>query len=200
MQFIVFSDIHGRLDALAAMLAQVRNRAAGAIFCVDLVGGDSNAPQIVRLLRGLPHLLAVRGNNDQHWHRAFRDKPLAPPPALAEVDAYIVSLPHAINPIIGSRRVFVCHGSPDRPLTGRVYEDTALDGMPECDFLFLGHTHCRMDRVINGRRVINPGSLGMPRDGKGRSCCMVDFDSGEATFLQVEIPPHAGRTAVLPQP
>ncbi|MFW6040230.1 MAG: metallophosphoesterase family protein [Thermoplasmatota archaeon] len=33
------------------------------------------------------------------------------------------------------------------------------------EMIFLGHTHIPMDRKIKGKRFLNPGSLGQPRDG-----------------------------------
>jgi predicted phosphodiesterase len=62
-----------------------------------------------------------------------------------------------------------------------------MDAVTECDFMFPGHTHCRMQRAVNGCRIVNSGSLGMPRDGKGRSYCLVDFSTGEVAHQSLEI-------------
>ncbi|UCG26335.1 MAG: metallophosphoesterase family protein [Chloroflexota bacterium] len=36
-----------------------------------------------------------------------------------------------------------------------------IDGV-EADLIFIGHTHAPLDRVVNGIRVVNPGSIGNP--------------------------------------
>jgi len=74
---------------------------------------------------------------------------------------------------------FVCfHGSPWDLLEGYVYPDTLLDRFLEekADIFFLGHTHYPMVRKIGDKLIINPGSLGQPRQG------------GWPTYAVVELP------------
>ncbi|HHT9127592.1 MAG TPA: metallophosphoesterase family protein, partial [Candidatus Wujingus californicus] len=35
----------------------------------------------------------------------------------------------------------------------------------EADVVFIGHTHLPMIREVDGIKIINPGSVGQPRDG-----------------------------------
>ncbi|MBS3816154.1 MAG: metallophosphoesterase family protein [Candidatus Thermoplasmatota archaeon] len=49
------------------------------------------------------------------------------------------------------------------------------------DIIILGRTHIPMDRTIDGKRLLNPGSLGQPRDGDPRASYAV-FEDGEVKF------------------
>lgn len=73
------------------------------------------------------------------------------------------------------------------------------------DVIFTGHTHYRLSRSlpVNNEEsmvvkpdnllqagecmLINPGSLGQPRDGKGFSYCVFDTQAREVSFRNVEI-------------
>ena len=67
--------------------------------------------------------------------------------------------------------VTVCHGSPWNAVE-YVYPDTdssvlARMADSESDLICFGHTHYPLLTCINGTTLINPGSVGQPRDGKG---------------------------------
>ncbi len=50
-------------------------------------------------------------------------------------------------------------------------------------WIFHGHTHQRRDEVVQGARIVNPGSLG----GGGReskSFCIVDLGEGQVEFIK----------------
>lgn len=71
------------------------------------------------------------------------------------------------------------HGTVDDPLDGRIYPDTEIENMSgyeKYDFVFAGHTHHKMIKKLrNGCTIINAGSIGQQRDGKG--CSYVIFDT-----------------------
>lgn len=73
------------------------------------------------------------------------------------------------------RTYLLIHGSPRAPL-----DEYLFPWLPESEFravltyirqddLLVGHTHIPMLKVIEGRRIINPGSVGQPRDGDWRA-------------------------------
>lgn len=95
--------------------------------------------------------------------------------------------------------LYFAHGSKRDPLNGRIYPDTDLsyhDEYKNIDFAFLGHTHHKMIRTINGCTIINPGSSGQQRDGKGckylifdtvSKCVSIDVIDYDRMALQKEI-------------
>ena len=65
-------------------------------------------------------------------------------------------------------RILIVHGSERSPLCGRWYPDSDIDiDSTKYDVIFCGHTHYSMVRRQGDTQIINPGSLGQPRDGKG---------------------------------
>ena len=80
-------------------------------------------------------------------------------------------------------RIGAFHGSPDAPMEGRVYPDTdipCVEAYAKFDYVFLGHTHHNMVRTVGHTTVINPGSVGQQRDGKGSSFTV--FDTADLTI------------------
>jgi predicted phosphodiesterase len=73
--------------------------------------------------------------------------------------------------IDGLGRVLFCHGSPrreDEILTEETPEDAVaeiLSGVAT-DVVVCGHTHHQFDRAVAGTRVVNPGSVGLPYEGR----------------------------------
>ena len=199
MKYVLFSDLHGNVDALHAMLRAVKNQSIdGYIFCGDLTGYYYDAPKIVEILSSLQPLYIVKGNHDEMYLRLAHQQ-LEPLPLIEkyghcyeqlcpEVVDYIAALPEKLECSLAEHRVLLVHGAPHDPINGRIYPDTVLDGMaPEnIDYVICGHTHYRMCRKWEHCTLINPGSLGQPRDGKGFSYCIFEPDIGELTFYSVE--------------
>lgn len=48
-----------------------------------------------------------------------------------------------------------------------------------CDIAFFGHTHRFLDRIIDGVRVINPGSCRNPKDGSKPSYAVVTINDSK---------------------
>jgi predicted phosphodiesterase len=67
------------------------------------------------------------------------------------------------------------HGSPKDPLEEYIFPDSPdyvfLDffNYVKSDVVIIGHTHIPFVKKINGKMVINPGSVGQPRDGDPRA-------------------------------
>ena len=60
----------------------------------------------------------------------------------------------------------LCHGSPKKSNDCLYKMDKEYISSIEEDFILCGHTHKGTDLFISGKRIINPGSVGMPLDGK----------------------------------
>ncbi len=95
----------------------------------------------------------------------------------------------------GDIRMVVCHGSPSdhlweyvRPMEA-LYRAKGFFETTGADLLILGHTHIPFIHRFGGRVILNPGSVGQPRDGDPRASYMlVDIDDGsiEVTHRRVE--------------
>jgi predicted phosphodiesterase len=173
-------DIHGNLPALEAVLAEVDSLGVDAV----VVGGDIVAgPMPVETL-------ALRARTDSRFIRGNADRELAvdaPQPANEaarpawgwlidrlddEQRIWLAGLDLTLTiDIEGLGSVLFCHGSPrsDEEIITRLSpEDRVapmLKGVGE-PVVVCGHTHVQFDRSIDGRRVVNAGSVGMPYQGE----------------------------------
>ena len=180
MRVAALSDIHGNLPALEAVLADVEREPVDAI----VVAGDSiSGPWPVEVLERLVEVdaLVVRGNADRHVLDA--DGGRGDPEAalstwcketlgadrIASAAGWPVSRELDVG---GLGRVLVCHSSPssDEVIYTRITPDAdvaALLGGVDANVVVSGHTHIQFDRrLASGLRVVNPGSVGMPYEGR----------------------------------
>lgn len=190
MRYAFFSDIHGNIYALEAMLETLRHEPMdGYLFCGDFVGYYYHSLRVIQRAKQLPNFHGVCGNHDALYLEASTDSAVqaeaikkygsAYASLEEEVAQYLQTLPKGLILQMGGYRIRMLHGSPEDPLWGRIYPDTALGGLSlDCDFLLLGHTHYPMIKEVGGCKIVNPGSLGQPRDGKGFSYCILDFLTG----------------------
>ena len=92
---------------------------------------------------------------------------------------------------VGDKRFYIVHGCPRNPLYGYLRPDmsredlinylreTPLKKEPvKADYVVVGHTHIAFKLEVMGRTVVNPGSVGQPRDGDPRASYMI-VDLGE---------------------
>jgi putative phosphoesterase len=167
MRVAVLCDVHGNLPALEAVVAELASIDVDRIVC----GGDVVAGPFPReCLDKLVDLDAVfvRGNAD-------RESPRAPDGTWEWIVAklgpesveFLRELPQAVS--LGG--VLYCHGSPrdDDEILTRVSSDerfrAALEGVDE-RLVVGGHTHVQFERVVDGIRFVNAGSIGIPYEGK----------------------------------
>jgi predicted phosphodiesterase len=183
MNVLALYDIHGNLDALAAVLADPRAAGPDAI----VIGGDTVpgafARECLSLLRGLEVPVHwVRGNGEREVAHAAANGIQAesvPPDAGAELTAALsaVTLDPETSEWLGTLPttieldgVLYCHATPrrDDEMLTRISAPErwaeAIAGV-ELPLLVAGHTHQQDDRLIGGVRFINAGSVGLPYEG-----------------------------------
>lgn len=160
MRVAALCDVHGNLPALEAVLAEVASLEVDRIVCGgDVVAGPFPRECLERLLA--LDAVFVRGNGDREpgdWV-AERLDPLSL--------EFLRELPVAV-PAGG---ILYCHGSPrsDEEILTRVSPEervrAALAGVEEW-VVVGGHTHVQYDRVVDGIRLVNAGSVGRPYEGR----------------------------------
>lgn len=176
MRVAALSDIHGNLPALEAVLTEVeRERVDGIVVAGDTISGPWPV-EVLELLESIGASL-VHGNADREVVlRSDRYGPLQPWCAdllggerLARVASWPTTLELDVE---GLGRILVCHSTPssDEPIYTQITPDAVLSevlGPVEADVLVCGHTHVQYDRrLATGLRVVNPGSVGMPYEGR----------------------------------
>jgi predicted phosphodiesterase len=181
----VLSDVHGNAVALAAVLDELNGVSPDLV----VAGGDLTWGPLPRETLALARELRtrtifVRGNAERALSElaGAREHGAAEAATLRErwlLDrhndeerAFLASFVEgAVVEIDGLGPTRFCHGSPrnDEELitfaTPEARIRAALAGVDE-RVLVTAHTHIRFDRRVAGVRSINPGSVGMPYEGR----------------------------------
>jgi len=181
------SDIHGRLDALDAVLDEARRRGVKKFYAAGdhLMGGPEPLAVWRRLMEG--HVELVRGVGDSalcsiHPDRLKPTTPedqealarfLATRQALGElVLSALRKLPLNLRlPLIDGCEVLLVHGSPLDPfqeMSQDMSDDEllALVADDPADLVICGSTHVPFQRVIDEVHVVNVGSVGAAPEGR----------------------------------
>ncbi|MFO0810384.1 MAG: metallophosphoesterase family protein [Gemmataceae bacterium] len=181
MRILLVSDIHGNRPALEAL-----RETYDICLCLgDLVDyGGSPATAVDWVRTNATH--CVRGNHD---HGAAHDvavtggigfkylsgvtRPLTRE-RLAPTDLrFLADLPVTRFLTLDGLKFLLVHATPRDPLDEFAPPDPEfwarrLEGI-EADVICVGHTHVQYALEVNGKLVLNPGSLGLPRDGDPRA-------------------------------
>lgn len=183
----VLYDVHGNLPALEAVLAAAD--AAGARTIVvggDVVPGPMPRETIARLRALGDRALFLRGNCDRLVVDALDGQPLTGlPPAVREIFAwtagqlgpeewnFLAGFPATLAAWVpGVGEVLFCHATPrsdEEIVTTRTPADRVrpmLAGVTQ-RVVICGHTHVPADWAVDGVRLVNAGSVGMPCGAPG---------------------------------
>jgi len=192
MRLLVISDIHGNLTALNRVL----DSSGGydlAICAGDIVGYGPNPGECVDAIKGL-HAACVTGNHDAEvaGGESFGANPAASQAIRihkrllsTQQTAWLRGLPRRLELDLAGVKVAVFHGSPVQPLREYVFPHDArmlADHFLELtgtDVIILGHTHMPCEVRTEKGLILNPGSVGQPRDGDPRASYAVMETSGD---------------------
>ena len=180
MRLAVLADVHANLPALEAVLRDVDSLSpAGLWVAGDLVGYNPWPNEVLQILRDR-HAKAIRGNHDRGvlGDDPFRFNELAAA-ALRWTRiqltpgsvGYLKDLEDRTRTTMPEGVVAMYHGSP-RDDDEYVFPYTADDSLVRkagAPFVILGHTHLPMARAFRSGLLVNPGSVGQPRDGDPRA-------------------------------
>ena len=174
MRVAALADVHGNAPALEAVLDEVRRERVGmVVFCGDLTWGPlpRETLALARALE-LPKRF-VRGNADRSvgvvrddrgtWIAAQHD-----PAATAFVNGFDE---HVVVDVDGLGATRFVHGSPrtdEECVTPRTPPERVREfmaGIPE-RVVVTAHVHVSYDRVVDGVRLVGPGSVGRPYEGE----------------------------------
>ena len=222
MRALVISDIHGNIDALRAIERQWDDglRQFDHIVCLgDLVDYGPDAGAVIDWVRS--HATdVIRGNHD---HAMATGESCESSPAYLEASiatrgcllatlarddiAYLATLPLTRTLADGPRIWHMVHAAPANPLHEYVPPDSpdacwgAALGELVGQRVLLGHTHLAFARPFGGGVIVNPGSIGMPKDGNRNGSYAVIRD-GAVQFHRVanDPEPMIGRLRALDLP
>jgi len=179
MRIAFISDIHSNLEALQAVLDDIKKERVKHIYCLgDIVGYGANPNEVIELLKKL-NIPSVQGNHDfavpdlkdfnkfnQYAQVAlkFTQKVLK-----TENKEFLKNLPETNTLTTVGLTFFFAHGSPDDPHWEYIFPTTPevrlKKFLEKYDVVVLGHTHIPFYKKFGRKLIMNPGSVGQPRDG-----------------------------------
>jgi diadenosine tetraphosphatase ApaH/serine/threonine PP2A family protein phosphatase len=213
MRVAVVSDIHGNLHALEAVLDAIDAEPPDELWCLgDLVGYGARPNECCAAIEaraavclGGNHDLAVRGTIDlrefsgdageaARWTRGVLSR--AAQTYLDTLEAQgeraDVSLYHgsARDPVweyvLSDEAAAATLAIAPHPLVLVGHSHVALEATAEDGAVEGGLAHAGAEVELRGRVLLNPGSVGQPRDGDPRAAYLVlDFDERRGTFRRV---------------
>ena len=170
MKLFIASDIHGSAYWCGRMMEEIQKENPDRVILLGdlLYHGPRNdlprdyAPkQVIPMLSGIKEkIIAVRGNCE-----AEVDQMVLPFPCLADYAELLVD----------GKIFHLSHGHHQNPQN--------LPPLPEGSVFLFGHTHVKLDEVVDGVRCLNPGSVSIPKDGS-HSCLI--YENGNFSFKFLE--------------
>ncbi len=199
MRILVVSDIHANWAALAAI-----NQPFDVCLCLgDLVDyGPDPAPCVRWAMKHATY--AIRGNHDHgvaqgipgDGANGFRYLTQVSRPSMWEAlgpeeRRYLLQLPVTQRFTLGGKRYLLVHATPRDPLDEYLLKDPEtwakrLQNV-DADVVCVGHTHIQFNIQVNGVVVLNPGSVGLPRDGDPRPATR-SSDNNKIEMKRIEYP------------
>ncbi len=225
MKYAVFSDIHGNLPALQAVLRDAEGNGCEGYLCAgDIVGEYGQPEECVEMVRSIG-ALCVKGNQDEYcgtemtldgFNENARERIRGAREALSEESKeWLNKLPLVLD---GDGFTLV-HATLDHPERwGYVFDKFAAAASfagQKSAVCFNGHTHVPVcferDQVVRGgtytqvsflhgsKYLVNVGSVGQPRDGIAKSSYVIyDEDNKTTTLKRIDFMMPGGGPAAAP--
>ena len=216
MRIAVLSDIHGNLHALEAVLESIGRDEPDAVWCLgDLVGYGPRPNRCCTLVADRADICLI-GNHDLGVLGRLDLEDFSPDAAASarwtasiledEPRRYLESL----EPQSDQGELGLYHASARDPVWEYVltpFAALASFATSQARVLLVGHSHValafglaerrlattiapagtELDLSGDGRWILNPGSVGQPRDGDPRAAwLLLDLDAQRADYRRVE--------------
>ncbi|MBO5346697.1 MAG: metallophosphoesterase family protein, partial [Lachnospiraceae bacterium] len=191
MKLAVMSDIHGNYIALQKCLEFALSQSVENFLFLGDYHGELAYPQrtmdILYALREKYSCYFIRGNKEDYWksykqcgekgweyQNSTTGSLLYTYENLTETDfAFLTTLP-AVQTIAFPNlpAITACHGSPRKANEKMLPGVTATYDLMEQDtnsLILCGHTHVQGEIEHTGKRLLNPGSVGVPLHSDGKT-------------------------------
>ena len=215
MRIAVISDIHANWHALAAVLAEVEHEQVDEIWCLgDIVGYGPQPTHCIQEVRARAALCLI-GNHDLAalgtvgLTEFSSDAAVTATWTAEQLDDDARDFLAALSPKGERPGVELFHASPRDPVWEYILSESAARAalaLTSAPLLLVGHSHIPIALQLSaddslagglakggsevdlntGRWLLNPGSVGQPRDGDPRAAyLLIDFETGIAHFRRI---------------
>lgn len=212
MRYAILTDIHANLEALRSVIAHIARLGVDTVLCLgDIVGYGADPNACVEMVRS-EGIACVLGNHDaaacgiaepDNFNPAAKEAVLWTRSVLTRDNAgFLRELPRSF--LVDN--IVLCHGSINDTNRYIIDDNDVRDNFSLLETLtggpgtcFFGHTHIRVAYSLSGgviereltdemrlsrdrKYLINPGSVGQPRDGDPLAAFLI-YDSLERTVV-----------------
>ena len=200
MRILVLGDIHSNWAALSSVATAEPGPFDACFVTGDLVDYGSDPVPCLRWVR--KHATAVvRGNHDHAVAQrvaarvgsgfksiAAATRPLHWQLLGREEMKFLARLPVTCRMSVGDKTFFLVHGTPRDPMDEYLGQQGAAWAarleFVDADYVLVGHTHIPYVLEVGKTTVVNPGSVGQPRDGDPRAAYAV-IEDGKVELRRV---------------
>lgn len=203
MRIAILSDIHSNALALEAVVRSRKFQKCDIYLNVgDAIGYNSNSSEVIQKLIDY-NFFSIKGNHEELLIRALSNNyqyedlsntiDIGKLTKIEDLDStqieFIKNLPASLVLNDGEAKIHVHHGTPES-IFQYLYPDFKHNELgfiiPEdCRWLILGNTHWPMIRYTKNTTILNPGSVGQPRNFSSNAhWAILDTTTSEICFLQ----------------
>jgi len=197
MKLLILSDIHANYPALQAVL-KIAGSYDKLIFLGDLVDYGPNPKECLSFIKENADYY-VRGNHDnalafnvdcqsmgsfhdfsvatREWHKTLLNN---------EDKKFLEQMPIIDKIHIDGKSFLFAHASPQGNIFKYLDENeiaTEVDDIIS-EYILVGHTHIQYEKKIGFSLIVNPGSVGLARDG-GKACYAI-YENGRISLHRVD--------------
>ncbi len=197
MKALIISDIHANFTALQEVLNNDGNYDL-LLFLGDIVDYGPNPRECLDFIKNNADYY-VRGNHDnaigyesdcnsmgtfrsfsietRAWHRKLMTED--------DID-FFRRMPIFNKAHIEGNSFFMAHASPQGDISEYLSVEemtTKITGI-KTENILVGHTHVQYEKQIDQSLIVNPGSVGLPRDGS--EACYAVYENNLITLKRIE--------------
>lgn len=204
MYIALLSDIHSNIFALDAVYADFKNKKIDKIIVAgDIIGYYYWPKKVVNKLLNDDRVICISGNHEKILKISMSDNSESSKYkkkygsgyefcinqlSTSELD-WVTNLPEHLNMEINNCTFSIAHGSlknPDKYVYPDISSDMLENNHSKSDFTILGHTHYPFIKSNGDNMIINPGSVGQPRDiSRIASYVLINTENRAITFRRV---------------
>jgi len=228
VKYAILSDIHANFQALEAVLSRLHEDSVDACICLgDVVGYGAQPNECCEVIRAM-NPECIRGNHEHAATIEGADRWFTPIAAACirwtrhELSINNLEYIASLEPFKTVDNAVLCHGSLFDPDHYTTNPQDALESFNEVDasLVFFGHTHYAEWFIFENnyrlpvqhpatygavitlepdcRYMINPGSVGQPRDGNSQAAYAIwDTDAKQVTLHRVSYNIKAAQEAII---
>lgn len=209
MKIGIIADIHGNAQALEAVLADIKSRTVDKVIVLGDICYRGPEPQsCIDLIHSLD-CEVIKGNADE-WvirgvyqgevpEQVLNMMRLEREWTLSKLDEesviYLQKLPQDLKLNVNSIKIHAYHATPHSLFDVVPPNETEgnliskmMDG--EADIFVYAHIHKSYIRYINGKCIINTGSVGLPFDGCNKASYALveidDYNNVQTSIIRVD--------------